>query len=103
MALVPDLDHRSLIFAVTDIFQPAFGANESVVAPVVGRVVTLLVGGVDTVVEQHVHHVHIFDIDGVKELFVGEGRPMFQLGAGVTALLVLPDAVGDLAEEGQTA
>ncbi len=54
-------------FAVAEILQAPFGADDGVVAPVVGGIVALRVGGEDAVIELHLHGAQILDVDAVVE------------------------------------
>lgn len=60
---------------LTEVFQPPFGTDHRVVAPIVGHVVALLVARVHAVVEVHEHHRKVLDIDHGVQCGLCRGRP----------------------------
>src|SRR5699024_5635667 len=61
--------------AVAHVLDPAGVADHGVVAPVVGGEVTLLVGGQHPVVQCHVQHRDVLDVDHRVQLLLSGERP----------------------------
>jgi len=76
VAAVPDLDDATA--GVADVLEPPLGADDGVVAPVVGREVALLVTGHHPVVERHHHHRHVLDVDDRVQAGRRRRRPVLE-------------------------
>src|SRR5699024_1437890 len=70
---LPDVDLRSA--AIAHVLDPPRVTDHGVVAEIVGREVALLVGGEHAVVEPHLDHRDVLDVDDRVQLLLGRGRP----------------------------
>src|SRR5699024_5590930 len=82
--------------AVAHVLDPAGVADHRVVAPVVGGEVALLVGGQHAVVQGHVQHRDVLDVDDRIQLLLGGGRPDVSVVPVPHATVAVVPAVGDV-------
>ena len=72
--LVPE-SNLDIACIVPVVFDATLRADDGVVPPGIGGEVTLLIAGKDAVIQSHLHHAQVFDINGRIQTSLSSGRP----------------------------